>query len=77
MNKETIKDIIYILIAIVLGIIAVTFVIWLLPIVLIAICSYYIYKYIKKHHDSSNESTKKDVKIIEMENNNSKETNNK
>lgn len=65
-NKEIIKDILYILIAIALGIIAVKFIIWLLPIVLIAICSYFIYKSIKKHHNynSNNTNTKKKKKTI-------------
>ena len=68
MNKELIKEILYILIAIALGIIAVKFVIWLLPIILIAICSYYIYKSIKKNKNNSNKRTtkKKTIKIIEM-----------
>ena len=36
MNKDTIKEILYILIAITIGILAVNFVIWLIPIILIA-----------------------------------------
>ena len=58
MNKETIKEILYILIAIILGIVAVKFVIWLLPMILIAICSYYIYKSIKKNKNNSNKRKK-------------------
>ena len=37
MNKDIIKETLYIIIAIMLGIFAVKFVIWLLPIILIAI----------------------------------------
>ena len=68
MNKENIKELMYILIAIVFGIIAVKFVIWLLPIILIGLCSYYIYKSIKKNRNSSNQSKtkKKPIKIIDM-----------
>lgn len=67
MNKENIKEIMYILIAIVLGIIAVKFFIWLLPIILTVICSYYIYKYIKKNRSCSNK--KSDIKIIDATDN--------
>lgn len=71
MNKDTIKEIMYVFLAIVLGIIAVKFVIWLLPLILIAICSYYIYKSIKKSHNNSNNTSntkakKKNAKIIDM-----------
>lgn len=75
MNKDMVKEIMYVLIAIALGIIAVKFVIWLLPIILIAACSYYIYKSIKKNHNNSGSSSnqnkqktkKKNIKIIDME----------
>lgn len=68
MNRNSVKEIMYILIAITLGIIAVKFVIWLLPIILIGLCSYYIYKSIKKSKNNSNEkqTRKKPIKIIEM-----------
>lgn len=68
MNKEIIKEIMYVLIAIVLGIVAVKFVIWLLPMILVLICSYYIYKSIKKNRKKTNSNTtkKKNIKIIEM-----------
>ena len=75
MNKETVKEILHILLAILLGIMAVRFVIWLLPVILIAICSYYIYKSIKKitkpkpkYKETTKKKTKKDktIKIIEM-----------
>lgn len=68
MNKDKIKEIMYILIAITLGIIAVKFVIWLLPIILIGICSYYIYKSLKKSKNisKSQPTKKKKIKIIDM-----------
>lgn len=72
MNKDTVKEILHILLAIILGIMAVRFVIWLLPVILIAICSCYIYKSIKKsnkqkHKETAKKKTKKEIKIIDME----------
>ena len=74
MNKDAVKEILHILLAIVLGIMAVRFVIWLLPVILIAICSYYIYKSIKKinkpkYKETTKKKTKKEIKIIDMESN--------
>ena len=68
MNKENVKEFMYILIAVVLGIIAVKFFIWLLPIILTILCSYYIYKSIKKNrkNEHKQKSKKKTIKIIEM-----------
>lgn len=57
MNRNIIKDIIYILIAILFGILAVKFIIWLLPIIVIAILSYLIYKSIKRSKVNVNVST--------------------
>lgn len=64
MNKELIKEIIYILIAVVLGIVAIKFVIWLFPIILIAIVSYLIYKSIKKNKNAGNTNKKKNIKVV-------------
>ena len=66
MNKETVKEIIYILIAIVLGIFAVKFVIWLLPVILMAVVAYLIYKSIKKNNVNVgvNKNKKRNIKII-------------
>jgi len=76
MNKDTVKEILHIIIAITLGIMAVRFVIWLLPVILIAIFSYHIYKSIKKsnktkENKANNNKTKnkKEIKIIDMESN--------
>lgn len=68
MNKESIKEILYIIIAITLGVLAVKFLIWLLPIILIGLCSHYIYKSIKKNKKTVNKNKKKQktIKIIEM-----------
>ena len=66
MNKETVKEIIYILIAIVLGIFSVKFVIWLLPVILMAVVAYLIYKSIKKNNVNVgvNKNKKRNIKII-------------
>ena len=66
MNNETAKKIIYIIIAIVISLFAVKFVIWLLPIILIAIVAYMIYKSIKKNNVGMNKSTnkKRQMKVI-------------
>ena len=74
MNKDNVKEMRQILLAIVLGIMAVRFVIWLLPVILIAICSYYIYTKIKKNNkpkykETTKKKTKKEIKIIDMESN--------
>ena len=68
MNKENIKEILYIIIAVLMGIITIKFIIWLLPVILIAICSYYIYKSIKKNRNNTikPKTKKKDIKIIDM-----------
>lgn len=65
MNKETIKDIIYIIIAIVLSILAVKFMIWALPIILVAALAYIIYREIKKNKNGGvNNKKEKNVKVI-------------
>ncbi|MGN1312096.1 MAG: hypothetical protein ACI4U4_03680 [Bacilli bacterium] len=63
MNKETIKEIIYIVISIILSVIAVKFVIWLLPFIIIALLSYIIYINIKKGK-KKNTNKEKDIKVI-------------
>ena len=68
MNKEAVKEILYILIAITLGVFVVKFLIWLLPVILIGLCSYYIHKSIKKNrkNEHKQKSKKKTIKIIDM-----------
>ena len=57
MNKEKIKEIIYIIIAIILSILAVKFMIWLLPIILVVMLSIIIYSNIKMNkNDISNKN---------------------
>ena len=48
MNKEVIKEILYIVIAIILSYLAIRFVIWALPIILIGLLAIFIYIEIKK-----------------------------
>lgn len=44
MNQNTIKNIAYIIFSLVIAYIALRFIIWLLPIVVIAIIAYYLYR---------------------------------
>jgi len=68
MNKEVVKEILYVIIAIIFGFLSIKFLIWLLPVILIGLCSYYIYKSFKKNKSTSNKKTqkKKTIKIIDM-----------
>lgn len=70
MDKEKIREIVYILVAIVVAIIAVKLFIWLLPIVLIALLALYIYGSMKNRNKSANvrKDKKKDITIIDEEN---------
>lgn len=65
---NNLKELLYILITIALGIITIKFIIWLLPVILIALGIYYIYKSIKKNNKETNKpkSKKKNIKIIDM-----------
>ena len=66
MNRNIIKEIIYILIAILLGVCAVKFVIWLLPVILIGIVAYMIYKSIKKNKVDIEVNKKKSNRKIKV-----------
>lgn len=59
MNKETIKEILYIAIAIILAYISIRFVIWALPIILVGILALIIYISIKKNKDKDNNNIDK------------------
>ena len=65
MNKDKIKEIIYIIIAIILSILAVKFMIWLLPIILVVMLSIIIYSNIKMN---KNNTSNKNDNIKEVEN---------
>ena len=64
MNKDTIKEIIYIIVSIILADRAVKFVIWLLPVILIALVSYLLYMNIKKNKKEENINKEKNIKVI-------------
>ena len=64
MNKDTIKEIIYIIVSIILAVLAVKFVIWLLPVILIALVSYLLYMNIKKNKTEENINKEKNIKVI-------------
>lgn len=64
MNKDTIKEIIYITVSILLAVLAVKFVIWLLPVILIALVSYLLYMNIKKSKKEENINKEKNIKVI-------------
>ncbi len=69
MNKELIKEILYIAIAIILSYLAIRFVIWALPIILVGLLAIFIYISIKKDkYKNSNVSKstdkKKKMKVI-------------
>lgn len=64
MNKDTIKEIIYIIVSILLSVLAVKFVILLLPVILIALVSYLLYMNIKKNKKEENINKEKNIKVI-------------
>ena len=67
MNKDKIREILYIIAAILIGIFAVRFVIWLFPVILIGIVSFYIYNKIKIRKsvkDNKDKYKDKNIKVI-------------
>lgn len=67
MNRNIIKEILYIIIAILLSVIAVKFIIWLLPVILVLIIGFYIYYSIKKNKmENEIKNTKKEKNIKEI-----------
>lgn len=64
MNKDTIKEIIYIIVSILLAVLAVKFVIWLLPVILVALFSYLLYMNIKRNKKEENINKEKNIKVI-------------
>lgn len=71
MNKDNIREIVYILVAVVVAIIAVNLFIWLLPFILIALLALFIYGAIKKktncYSDKKNKKKSKRIVIIDEE----------
>ena len=64
MDKEKIKDIIYLIIAILLSYFAIHFMIWVLPFILVALLAYFIYEKLKKSNKNVNSNKKKKKKIV-------------
>lgn len=64
MNKDMVKEIIYIIISIILAVFAVKFVIWLLPVILVALFSYLLYMNIKRNKKEENINKEKNIKVI-------------
>lgn len=67
MNKDTVKEILYIFIAILVSVIIVRVAIWLLPIILVAVLAYYIYTKLIKNKKNSKDNNERviDVKYKE------------
>ena len=64
MNKEKIKNIIYIVVAILLSYFAIHFMIWVLPFILVALLAYFIYENLKTSDKKVNSNKKKKKKIV-------------
>lgn len=69
MNKEVIKEILYIAIAIILSYLAIRFVMWALPVILVGLLAIFIYISIKKDkyknsNISKSTNKKKKIKVI-------------
>ena len=64
MNKEKIKNIIYIVVAILLSYFAIRFMIWALPFILVALLAYFIYEKLKTSDKKVNSNKKKKKKIV-------------
>ncbi|MDY4996225.1 MAG: hypothetical protein SO108_00750 [Bacilli bacterium] len=64
MNKEKIKNIIYIVVAILLSYFAIHFMIWVLPFILVALLAYFIYEKLKTSDKKVNSNKKKKKKIV-------------
>lgn len=70
MNKENLRQIIYIIMSILLSILAIKLFIWLLPIILIAILAIFIYNSLRKEkrvYKKETKTNKKKIIIIDEE----------
>ena len=63
MNQEKSRNIIYIVVAILLSYLAIRFMIWALPFILVALLAYFIYEKLKSS-DKQENSKKKNKKIV-------------
>ena len=73
MNKEKIKNVIYIVVAILLSYLAIRFMIWALPFILVALLAYFIYEKLRVSDKNVNSKKKnKKIVIIDEENHDNK-----
>ena len=63
MSKDAIKEILYTMLAIVLIVLSIRFLIWMLPVILLLIGIYLVYRVIKKRELEKNVNVKKEKKI--------------
>ncbi len=63
MNQEKIRDIIYVVVAVLLSYFAIRFMIWALPFILVVLLAYFIYEKLKASDRNVN-SKKKKKKIV-------------
>ncbi len=59
MNQEKIRDIIYVVVAVLLSYFAIRFMIWALPFILVALLAYFIYEKLKASDRNVNSKKKK------------------
>ena len=64
MNQEKIRDIIYVVVAVLLSYFAIRFMIWALPFILVALLAYFIYEKLKTSDSNKEENSKKKKKKI-------------
>ena len=71
MSKSTIRDIIYILIALAVLILGIRFIVWIFPVLILLILGYYIYRSIKinrtirnMHNTTDCKNKDKKIKVI-------------
>lgn len=64
MNQEKIRNIIYIVVAILLSYLAIRFMLWALPFILVALFAYFIYEKLKTSNSNKEENSKKKKKKI-------------
>ena len=64
MNQEKIRNIIYIVVAILLSYLAIRFMLWALPFILVALLAYFIYEKLKTSNSNKEENSKKKKKKI-------------
>ena len=62
MDKDKLRDIVYILVAILFSILAIKLVIWLIPIIIVLVLAYFIYKKIKNIKVDNNPKWEKTTK---------------